>query len=55
MRGWFDRALPQPEYRHIRTYMAIQLEMAWDEFVEAQAQAVMPGQGYAAIEKLGRA
>ena len=33
--------------------MAIQLEMAWDEFVEAQA--VMPGQGYAAIEKLGRA
>ena len=35
--------------------MAIQLEMAWDEFVEAQAQALMPGQGYAAIEKLGRA
>lgn len=35
--------------------MAIDLETAWDEFVQAQTSSVISGQEYAPIEKLGRA
>lgn len=43
------------ENRYKGKCMAIQLEIAWGEFMLAQEQTVMLGHEYAAIEKLGQA